>query len=98
MFAVKENSFVRAEKFLHQPNVVRHVNTCKGIKVVHNCEVCSREFKFRSPLQKHLSSHKDRNLQCNVCNRTYDQIVPSFVEEHELFHACSTIDISDIKV
>ena len=114
MFAVKENSFVRAEKFLHQPNVVRRVNTCKGIKVVHDCEVCSREFKFRSPLQKHLSSHKDRNLQCNVCNRTftrqdrftryiqpcttYDQIVPSFVEEHELFHACSTIDISDTKV
>ena len=98
----------------HQLNVVRHVKTCKGIKVLHKCEVCSREFKFRSLPEKHLSSHKDRNLQCNICNRTFttqdrfttyiqpcttdDQIVPNFVEKHELFQACSTIDISDTKV
>ena len=99
------------KSFLHQPNAVRHVKTCKGIQIVN---VCSREFKFRSLLQKHLSNHKDRNLQYNVCNKTFtrqdcftryiqpcttdDQIVPSFVEEHELFHVCSTTDISDRKV
>ena len=93
---------------------MRHVKTCKGIKVAHNCEVGSKEFKFRILLPKHLFSHKDRNLQCNVCNRNFtkqdcftrytqpcttdDQIVPIFVEEHEIFHACSTTDISDTKV
>ena len=76
-----------------------------------SCNVCSREFKFRFLLQKYLSSHKYRNLQCNVCNRTFsrqdhftrhiqscttdDQIVLSFAEEHELCNAGSTIDIPD---
>ena len=56
------------KSFLYQPNIVKHVKTCKGIMVMHSCEMYSRELKFRSLLQKHLSGHKDRNLQCNVCN------------------------------
>ena len=76
--------------FLHQSNVVRHVNTCRGLqeKELFKCSVCQKQFQYKSLLLKYESSHNHRVYDCKNCQKQFKHI--DHYSKHEL--SCNTED------
>lgn len=58
--------------FSHQASVIRHLKLCTGknraISVLLVCEFCSKEFKYKSKLDRHLKQCHSQSKKCLSCN------------------------------
>ena len=55
--------------YSHQLNVVRHVNSCKGVqeRVMFECSVCQKHFHYKGLLLKHEPSQNQKVYGCKNC-------------------------------
>lgn len=78
-------TFFRCEKtYLHQRHLTRHMRSeHEENPVQFPCTLCSKEFKCRTHLERHISSHTtEKTLNCAICAKNFAQM--DHLKRHEV--------------
>ena len=59
--------------FNHQPNIIRHVKGCNGVKEKKSfqCNKCQKTFSYQCRLEAHMKNHVNR---CDRCNKRFRKV------------------------
>ena len=59
--------------------------TLKTVNTNYNCKECSLRFGSKVALKKHIKEHHPKEIECNLCDETFDQIWK--LEKHMATHS-----------
>ena len=72
----------------HRNNKSRHKKTCKKQprQTISTCNVCSKQFSYKSKIERHSQIHARTIFSCNNCMKRFKR------DDHPKNHKCSTGD------
>ncbi|KAM8827272.1 zinc finger protein 1035 [Synchiropus picturatus] len=80
--------------FVSQFALRKHKNT-HGKSRAHHCTKCQLTFTGASQLAAHMTSHREENFPCDICDRVFNSKSSRF--EHRKTHTSETVPMSSPK-